>query len=280
MSGTPAAITTFFFLLCLTACAGHPSTDGAPASASRATYSAEPVPREEPRSRYGNSPYYTVFGKTYRVLETNYGFREQGVASWYGNKFHGNLTANRETYDMYAMTAAHKTLPLPTYVEVRNLKNGKRVIVRVNDRGPFVDKRIIDLSYAAASKLDMVRDGTSLVEIRAISFDPPPSGQRAAVPDPVAKPPAEPVRPGDSTVYLQVGAFGDRDNAARRYRMLKANGIEQAFVHQETREGQAPDSDPSIYRVRIGPIDGVEQYDQVVGELNRMGIAETHLVTE
>ena len=274
MNGISAVFTSFFVLVCITACAGRPLQDGAPASASRATLPADAEPQKEPRSRYGNGPFYTVFGKTYRVLETNYGFREQGVASWYGNKFHGNLTANRETYDMYAMTAAHKTLPLPTYVEVRNLKNGKRVIVRVNDRGPFIDKRIIDLSYAAASKLDMVRDGTSLVEIRAISFDPPPSGQRAAVPDPVAKPPAEPVRPGDSSVYLQVGAFGDQDNAARRYRMLKDNGIEQAFVHQEA------DRVPAIYRIRIGPIDGVEQYDQVVGELNRMGIAETHLVTE
>ena len=272
--GALAVISSSLLVLCLGACAGRPLGDGAPPGPPRTAFPSDPVPREEPRSRYGNGPYYTVFGKTYKVLDSSYGYREQGVASWYGNKCHGNLTASRETYDMYAMTAAHKTLPLPTYVEVRNLKNGKRVVVRVNDRGPFVDNRIIDLSYAAASRLDMVRDGTSLVEVMAISFDPPPHGQRAAAPEPVQKSSAEPAPPARNTVYVQVGAFGDRDNAARRYRLLLDNGIEQAFVHEET------DRDTRLYRVRIGPIDGVEQYDRVVAELSRLGIAETHLVTE
>ena len=135
------------------------------------------MPRPEPRSKYGNGrdlgngPEYEVLGKRYTVMPSSVGYQERGVASWYGKKFHGNLTSNREVYDMYEMTAAHKTLPLPTYVHVRNLRNDKSIVVRVNDRGPFVHNRIIDLSYAAALKLDMVQDGTSLVEVTAYNFD-------------------------------------------------------------------------------------------------------------
>ena len=102
-------------------------------------------------------------------MASSHGYQERGVASWYGKKFHGRMTSSQEPYDMYAMTAAHKSLPLPTYVQVRNLKNNKTVVVRVNDRGPFVHNRLIDLSYSAALKLDMFRDGTSLVEVTAIS---------------------------------------------------------------------------------------------------------------
>ena len=236
---------------------------------------AEPVPRPEPRSRYGNGPVYEVFGKRYEVLETSLDFRERGVASWYGPKFHGRPTASREPYDMHAMTAAHKSLPLPTYVKVRNLKNNRSVIVRVNDRGPFVDNRIIDLSYAAASKLDMVRDGTTLVEVSAISFDEPtrdastaePSrdSARAEISPAAAQPPAR--------VFVQVGAFGDRQNAARRHGLLKRHGINSAFVDEE-RRGQR-----SLYRVRVGPIDGVAHYDEIVARLSALGISESHLVT-
>ena len=144
--------------------------------------SGEVTPRPEARSRYGNGPVYEVLGKRYTVMPSSSGYQERGVASWYGKKFHGNLTSNREPYDMYAMTAAHKTLPLPTYVRVRNLRNDKSIIVRVNDRGPFVHNRIIDLSYAAAMKLDMIKDGTSLVEVTAISFDQPAGDRPNAEP--------------------------------------------------------------------------------------------------
>jgi len=112
---------------------------------------------------------YDVFGRRYFVLDSAEGYRERGVASWYGGKFHGNLTANGEIYDMHALTAAHKTLPIPTDVEVTNLRNGKSVILRINDRGPFVDDRVIDVSYAAAQELGLVGPGTGLVEIRALS---------------------------------------------------------------------------------------------------------------
>jgi rare lipoprotein A len=125
----------------------------------------DPVPRAEPRSRGGNSPSYSVFGKTYRVLDDARGFRERGYASWYGKKFHGNKTANGEVYDMYQMTAAHKSLPLPSYARVTRLDNGKSVVVRVNDRGPFHAGRVIDLSYAAAARLDMLQQGSAKVEV-------------------------------------------------------------------------------------------------------------------
>jgi len=126
------------------------------------------VPKHEPLSRIGNKSTYTVFQQQYKVMPHNKGFRQKGPASWYGRKWHGRKTANGETYDMYAMTAAHKHLPLPTYLKVTNLQNGKKVVVRVNDRGPFVGKRIIDLSYAAAARLGLVGSGIGLVEIEAV----------------------------------------------------------------------------------------------------------------
>ena len=127
------------------------------------------VPKVEFRSRGGNKSQYQVFGKSYSVMATSLGYKERGGASWYGKKFHGYLTANGDKYDMYGMSAAHKSLPLPTYVKVTNLANNKVVIVRVNDRGPFHQGRIIDLSYAAASKLGMLNSGTGQVEVEAIN---------------------------------------------------------------------------------------------------------------
>lgn len=126
------------------------------------------TPRVEPKSRGGNPESYSVFGKRYKVMKSAKGFKERGDASWYGTKFHGRLTSNGERYDMYKMTAAHKNLPLPTYVQVTNLDNGKKVVVRVNDRGPFHKGRVIDLSYAAATKLGILKKGTGRVEVEAI----------------------------------------------------------------------------------------------------------------
>jgi rare lipoprotein A len=126
------------------------------------------VPKVEPLSRFGNPDSYVVFGKRYRTMDSSAGYVERGVASWYGPTFHGRRTSSGERYDMYAMTAAHKTLPLPTYARVTNLKNGRSAVVRINDRGPFHAGRVIDLSYAAASKLGVVDKGTARVEVRAI----------------------------------------------------------------------------------------------------------------
>ncbi|WP_070968606.1 septal ring lytic transglycosylase RlpA family protein [Vibrio sonorensis] len=130
------------------------------------------IPQYEPYSRGGNSN-YTLRGNSYTIIKNAKGFKESGIASWYGKKFHGHLTSNGEIYDMYSMTAAHKTLPIPSYVKVTNLDNNKHTIVRVNDRGPFHQGRIIDLSYAAAIKLDVVKTGTANVAIEVITVDKP-----------------------------------------------------------------------------------------------------------
>ena len=140
----------------------------------------EPRVGNEPRSPVGNKSPYTVLGKQYRVLDTVDGYAEQGTASYYGAKFHGRLTSNREVYDMYQFTAAHKTLPLPSFARVTNLDNGESVIVRVNDRGPFHEGRVIDLSYAAAVRLGITQRGTGRVEVRALTpGEVPPRSERA-----------------------------------------------------------------------------------------------------
>jgi len=246
------------------------------------------VPRREPRSRYGNGPVYEVFGKRYTVMPSSDGYKERGVASWYGKKFHKKLTSMQEPYDMYAMTAAHKSLPLPTYVRVRNLRNDKSVIVRVNDRGPFVHNRIIDLSYSAALKLDMVGTGTSLVEVEAIGFDAP-SGDRptrrtitAAPPAPVPESQPDP-EPAAATapepvsshkIFVQIGAFGDRENAERRLSKLRSGGIGTGFILEDR------SSNAALYRVRVGPIKSVVQYDILIEELENLGIMDPYLVTD
>ena len=129
------------------------------------------IPQAELKSRSGNPETYVIDGVTYRVMDTSSGYRERGIASWYGGYFHGRITSNGDVYDMYQMTAAHKSLPLPTYVRVTHLGNGRSVVLRVNDRGPFVEDRIIDLSFAAASKLGMATIGTAQVEV--VALDPP-----------------------------------------------------------------------------------------------------------
>jgi rare lipoprotein A len=263
--------------LSLAACGGNVRDSAPSGRVSIPDLPDDPVPRPEPRSRYGNGPVYEVLGQTYRVMDTGSGYKERGVASWYGKKFHGRLTSNREPYDMYEMTAAHKTLPLPTYVKVRNLRNNKSIVVRVNDRGPFVHNRIIDLSYAAALKLDMVRDGTSLVEVTAITFDEPPGDRPVRIVEPAQPPASQPEAQPDiqqnSEIFVQVGAFGDRENAERRRSALMSGGIGGAFIFADEA------ATPPIYRVRIGPIGGVDAYDALVLKLETLGITDPYLVT-
>lgn len=264
----------------IAACGSVKPKDGPPRGGSTRIpeLPGDAVPRPEPKSKYGNGPVYEVLGKRYTVMNSSAGYKERGVASWYGKKFHGNLTSNRETYDMYAMTAAHKSLPLPTYVSVKNLRNDKSIVVRVNDRGPFLHNRIIDLSYAAALKLDMVRDGTALVEVTAISFDEPKGDvlvRQTSTPPPQAAPEPEPAPPQqDHTVFVQVGAFGSRDNADRRLGILKSAGIGNSFIHEDRSNGAL------LYRVRVGPIKEVIQYDILVEELENLGIMDPYLVTD
>lgn len=276
----PAHLSLFLLACTLVACGGSKPKDGPPSGSTRIPdLPGNAVPRPEPRSRYGNGPVYEVLGKRYTVMPTSAGYRERGVASWYGKKFHGNLTSNREVYDMYEMTAAHKTLPLPTYVQVRNLRNDRTIVVRVNDRGPFVHNRIIDLSYAAALKLDMIRDGTSLVEVTAISFDEPTGDRPTRRQVPPAPPPQnsspQPTRSSvDHKIFVQVGAFGDRNNAERRLALLLSGGIANAFVHEDRSSGN------TLFRVRIGPVAGVIQYDILVDELENLGIMDPYLISE
>jgi len=223
-------------------------------------------PRVEPRSAYGNPPWYEIGGHRYYTLPSGRGHVERGVASWYGPDFHGKLTSTRETYDMYAMTAAHPTLPLPSYVLVSNLENGRRVVVRVNDRGPFKDNRVVDLSYTAAWKLGIVAKGTGLVELRAIDPEEPDNLRLAAerLGSPVRKP----------DLYVQVGAFGSRDNAVRlQSRLSRA-------APTAVRVSEASGQDRPLYRVRLGPLGGVEEADQVVAMLTGLGIHDHHVVVE
>ena len=167
------------------------------------------VPRFEARSRNGNPPFYTVQGRRYALLATPQGYVERGVASWYGPGFHGVSTSMGEPYDMYAMTAAHKTLPIPCYARITNLVNGRSVVVRINDRGPFVANRLIDLSYTAAAKLDMLRAGTAMVEVRVVTPDDPQS--QALTRSSETPPP---------TLYVQAGAFAVPANAAVTKKLL------------------------------------------------------------
>ena len=257
-------------------------TFGVPIS-DRGKQSSAGVPATTPSQR-GNPSSYVVFGKRYYVLDSSEGFVQRGIASWYGTKFHGRSTSSGEIYNMHAMTAAHKTLPLPTFVRVRNLHNDKTVVVRVNDRGPFVHNRVIDLSYAAALKLDMVRSGTSLVEVTAISFDAPggdrptrqvdePPPPVVAAPAPEAGPTSAPTTAGEQ-IYVQVGAFGESSNAERRLRLLASAGIAGGIIYEDQSVS------PTLYRVRIGPIANVVQYDVLVEELEYLGISDPYLITE
>jgi rare lipoprotein A len=293
------------------------------------------IPRMEPRARYGNPPFYDVFGKRYYVLSSSVGYWERGVASWYGPGFHKERTSIGEPYDMYGMTAAHKTLPLPTYVRVTNLQNGRSIVVRVNDRGPFVGNRIIDLSYTAAAKLDMLRNGTAMVDVRAIDLmatPPPPVVTASTIPaasasaapvaaalviepvaaappapaalaaptgttapaagtaavaaanvQPAAVPPAAasasgpaPVAPGFTrpTLFIQAGAFSDPSNAERLAQKLRDDNLGKVFVRNDVIAGRR------MYRVRIGPVPDVAEFDRVVAELERAGVADAHLALD
>ncbi len=226
---------------------------------------ADPIPRDEPRSQRGNPVSYEVFGKRYLILPTSTGYKERGVASWYGPDFHARPTSSGEPYDMYAMTAAHKTLPIPCYARVTNLTNGRSVVVRINDRGPFVDNRIIDLSYTAAYKLDMTRNGTAFVEVEVIEPGTLPEVAKSLTPPP---PPA--LTPPQ--LYLQAGAFGVSDNAAQMATRLRNEGIADVNIRQ-------PDASVALYRVRVGPIADVASFDLLAAQLARLGIATRH-VTE
>ena len=231
------------------------------------------VPRAEPRSSHGNPPFYEVYGQRYQVRASADNYVERGVASWYGPDFQGHDTSSGERYDMYGMTAAHKTLPIPCYARITNLSNGRSVLVRINDRGPFVDNRIVDLSYSAATRLDIVRTGTAFVELRTVGPDEPlvaatlPSV--AAAPPPDATPVAVPV-----ALYIQVGAFADPGNAQRVVDRLQSAGVAHVFSLASAASG------PVLRRVRVGPITTVEEFDRLAAQLATLGYPEAQLAND
>jgi rare lipoprotein A len=226
------------------------------------------VPKPVTRGKRGNPDSYVVLGRRYYVLESSTGYDERGIASWYGPGFDGKSTSSGETYDMYKMTAAHKTLPLPTYARVTNLANDKSVIVKVNDRGPFHENRIIDLSYAAAAKLGMIKKGTALVDVKAISTNQPPS------PDAVAESKTPPAAlPANPELYVQVGAYAKHDNARRMQARLALNALGPVVIERASlADGQ------HVWRVRIGPLTDVDAVDALTRRLGELGIDQTQVV--
>lgn len=253
--------------------------DAAPVKPVDVSTVADAIPREEPKSRYGNPDSYEVLGKRYYTKESSEGYTARGIASWYGTKFHGHRTSSGEPYDMYKMTAAHKTLPLPTYARVTNLDNGKTVVVKINDRGPFHDNRVMDLSYAAAARLEILDKGTGLVEIKAVTT-PEPANIVVSRADSQASPPPAETGTATSTVhkpslYLQVGAFASRDNAER----LK-NRLNTSLPTRQTQIFAVQANLKQVYRVRIGPLESVESADRLASSLSGQGFGKPQVVID
>lgn len=230
----------------------------------------EPVPRDEPLARYGNHSPYVVLGKRYQVLPRSAGYVERGIASWYGTKFHGRLTSTREPYDMYQFTAAHKTLPLPSYARVTRLDTGKSVVVRINDRGPFVGSRLIDLSYAAAVKLGIHLTGTAPVEVRVLHAGDDVAEQRP----PPRQPSPPPVVTSRGGIYVQVAAFGTRANAFEYRRRLLSKGFDEVRVFTARTDAGR------VWRVRVGPLADMEQAEAVRARLRAGGFGEPRVLRQ
>ncbi len=263
------------------ACSSVPSNrggyyqDDGPHSHPQVDVSAIPdaVPRNDPHSASGNKP-YSVFGKMYYPLKDVSGYHERGIASWYGKKFHGKKTSSGEAYDMYSMTAAHKTLPLPSYVRVRNLNNGRSAIVRVNDRGPFLENRLIDLSYAAAQRLGIVGSGTGIVEVVGINTDEPASSNMTAQAPAAASAPASTDSTPQPRLYLQVGAFTSRAYAENLRLQLERAEFKPVQVQVASQD------QTTLYRVRIGPLSSVDASDSLAQRIAGYGIHNAFVTVE
>jgi rare lipoprotein A len=241
-------------ILVLSACAHR---DGAPRQpAQDIDKISNPVlPKTLAKSPFGNPPSYRVNGKRYYVLPDAEGYNQTGLASWYGIKFHGRRTSSGEVYDMYGMTAAHKTLPLPAYVRVTHLGNKRSVIVKVNDRGPFYDGRIIDLSYVAAKKLGVYDTGTAKVRVEIL----------------VA--PSDDVSDPNRSLALQVAAFKKAENAREFVEKLERKTHLTADILETSINGSV------VYRVRI-PLKSSNEADEVNRKLKTMNIKQTYLTTQ
>ncbi|MBO2650800.1 septal ring lytic transglycosylase RlpA family protein [Shewanella algae] len=245
----------------LAACAGNSGRytmkdDRPPADAPDVSKVEDAHPRFEPYSKQGNKD-YQVRGKSYQVMPSGKGYKVEGLASWYGAKFHGHLTSNGETYDMYSMSAAHKTLPLPSYVRVTNLANNKSVVVRVNDRGPFHPDRVIDLSYAAAYRLDMLKTGTARVRLEVLFEDSEESQTMAEL-------------RSDNLHYVQVMASGSRE------RLLElASELENKYQVKS----RITDAKP-VYRLQLGPVSHEGIAAKLLEKLKQEGFPSSYMVTE
>ena len=216
--------------------------DGAP-SGPAPTWFSRVFPKHEPLSRYGNPGSYTVDGHTYEVMTSSSGYRTRGIASWYGTKFHSMRTSSGEDYNMYALTAAHKTLPIPSYVRVKNLSNGREAIVRVNDRGPFHTGRVIDLSYAAAAKLGLLPKGTAPVEIEALATT---IHGKAHV----------------AHYYIQAGAFSSEKLAASLRTKMSKLTSSPVFIEKYQHR----------FIVKVGPFANKQMADQLKRSLTHHGV--------
>lgn len=249
-------------IMVLTACSTHTGRysqkhDSTPSRKPYLSELIDAVPRDELPSRGGNKN-YTVRGKHYNVLSTSKNFKETGIASWYGSKFHGHLTSNGEIYNMYGMTAAHKNLPLPTYVKVTNNNNNKSVVVRVNDRGPFHESRVIDLSYSAAYKLDMLKTGTTNVTIEVIDSK---SNIKNSSPKKIQK--KTPVITSSKTLnnYIQILATQSRQNAINQSSMLQ----------QQFNTPNITTYSDGIYRVKLGPFSNELHQEKTLQKIRTNG---------
>jgi len=254
-----------FSLVLLTSLLGCSSVssagDGAPKYFTDVSHVRNAVPKAEPKSRYGNPKSYVVRGKRYYVKNSAKGYNRKGTASWYGTLFHGRRTSSGEKYNMYAMTAAHKTLPLPTYARVTNLDNGKSIIVKINDRGPFIGKRLIDLSYAAARKLGVYKTGTARVKVKAIT-----TGHAAPVR--VARKSGSKHKP----LYLQAGVFSQYDNARILLSQLKGLDVSKATIKRRKHGGER------VFKVQIGPFKNLNVLNRIKRRLASADIY-SHLVS-
>lgn len=264
-------VLVLFIVVTIAACSsgkgGYYKDDGPPRRAKKPDITKIPdaVPKNESLSETGNNP-YKALGRKYYPIKSAQGYRERGVASWYGKKFHGHRTSSGEKYDMFGMTAAHKVLPLPSYVKVRNLRNGKAVTVKVNDRGPFLHNRLIDLSYAAAYKLGIVATGTGLVEIIAID------ASTVAKNSIVNQVPVSSRAVSGVKLFIQFGAFAVKSNAENLQSRLYGHGFNPT-MEKGLHDGR------NIYRVRIGPYHLVGDVDQVSANARQYGY-ETKLIIE
>jgi len=252
--------------LLVASCSSEPRRSGEPADGPSTTGLtakdvADAVPAAEPLARYGNHSPYEVFGKKYYVLPSSRGYHERGTASWYGSKFHGRRTSSGEPYDMHLATAAHKTLPLPTYAEVTNLDNGKKVIVKINDRGPFKDGRLIDLSYGAALRLGMTGTGTARVDVRVIDVS-------EGAPVVTYNEPDSPSSADAGGTWLQAGAYGKREGAENLAGKLRQASLSPVSIHDAG----------DLFRVWLGPYNSAAEVESVISRAIELGFERPYRV--